>query len=151
MTLTTPKFTLPLIAANQAQKDVTHNEAVIGLETLAQLAVVSRALSSPPLTSQEGEAWIVASGATSEWEGFDQQIALWISGWRFYPARDGMEAWVLDEGLKLRYTNMAWRTVAADAQGAIANPTGGSVTDIEARAAITGVLQALRVHGVILE
>ena len=130
MSLNTSKFALPLIAANQAQKEVTHNEAVVGLETLAQLAVVSRSLSVPPEAPQDGEAWVVGAGATLEWQGQDHNIALWVSGWRFYPAREGLEAWVLDEEVKLRYSNAMWQIAASTTQGIITDPMGGNVVDL---------------------
>ena len=44
----TPNLTLPYIFASQAQKHVTHNEAIRTLDCLVQLSVESRALTSPP-------------------------------------------------------------------------------------------------------
>ena len=39
---------LPFIEGSQAQKHVTHNEAIRTLDCLVQLSVESRALTSPP-------------------------------------------------------------------------------------------------------
>ena len=50
--------------AAQAQKHVTHNEALRILDTLVQLAVLDRDLTAPPGSPAEGERWIVkATGA----------------------------------------------------------------------------------------
>jgi hypothetical protein len=55
----TPRLALPLIAAGQAQKDVTHNEAVLALDRLVALVVVSRSLTAPPTAPQPGFSHIV--------------------------------------------------------------------------------------------
>ena len=44
----TPRLGLPLLAAGQAQKHVTHNDALMRLDALAHLAVASRAQTVPP-------------------------------------------------------------------------------------------------------
>jgi len=44
----TPRFALPVIESAQAQKHVTHNEALTLLDALTQLAVESRTLVVPP-------------------------------------------------------------------------------------------------------
>ena len=43
----TANLALPLMAAAQAQKHVTHNEALVALDTLAQLAVLDKDLTAP--------------------------------------------------------------------------------------------------------
>ena len=49
---------LPLIDAAQAQKHVTHNEALRLLDALVQLAVESRTLTAPPGSPAEGACYI---------------------------------------------------------------------------------------------
>ncbi len=43
----TNHLSLPLIAAAQAQKHVTHNEALLALDSLVQIAVVDRRAAPP--------------------------------------------------------------------------------------------------------
>jgi hypothetical protein len=50
----TPRLGLPAIEAAQAQKHVTHNEALVLLDALTQLAVESRLLTTPPGSPLEG-------------------------------------------------------------------------------------------------
>ncbi|MGD8326360.1 MAG: DUF2793 domain-containing protein [Sphingomonadales bacterium] len=146
----TPRFDLPLIAVNQAQKDVTHNEAVTALDVLSHLVIQSRILNSPPLSPQVGEAWIVDVGAINEWVNQDGNIAFWTGGgWRFAPAQDGVHAWVLDEMNVVRYMQGVWVVVLAAPQPAISDPNGGVINDVEARAAISSILTTLRTHGLI--
>ena len=50
----TPRLALPAIEAAQAQKHVTHNEALALLDCLVQLTVESRTLAAPPLSPSDG-------------------------------------------------------------------------------------------------
>ena len=55
MTDTTPRSGMPLLAAAQAQKHVTHNEALVQLDTLLYARVLDRDLTAPPSTPADGE------------------------------------------------------------------------------------------------
>lgn len=44
----TDRLRLPLLTAGQAQKEVTHNEALLLLDLLVQASVQSAGLTSPP-------------------------------------------------------------------------------------------------------
>jgi hypothetical protein len=50
---------LPYIAASQAQKHVTHNEALRMLDALVMLSVKDRDLSAPPGSPEEGDRYLV--------------------------------------------------------------------------------------------
>jgi hypothetical protein len=76
----TPHLGLPLIAANQSQKHVTHNQAVVLLDAVVQLSVKSAALTSAPPLPVEGDRYLVASGALGVWAGWDLNIALYSDG-----------------------------------------------------------------------
>ena len=67
--MTTPNLGLPFILHGQAQKEVTHNEALIRLDALVHGSVRSRTLTTPPGSPANGERWIVPSGATGAWAG----------------------------------------------------------------------------------
>lgn len=105
----TPNLALPYIVQGQAQKEVTHNEALRLLDALVQLAVLDRDLYAPPGAPAEGERWIVAAGATGVWSGHDNQIAARQDGaWRFSSPRVGWLAYVVDEQALLAWTGGAW-------------------------------------------
>ena len=55
---------LPLLEASQAQKHVTHNEALLLLDAAIQLSVVSRAIANPPALPEEGDRYLVAAAPT---------------------------------------------------------------------------------------
>jgi hypothetical protein len=105
----TPHLALPLIAAAQAQKHVTHNEAITALDALVQLAVIDRDLSLPPAAPAEGDRYIVAGAGTGAWAGKGGQIALWQdAAWRHFAPSRGFLAYVLDESVLVTWTGAAW-------------------------------------------
>ncbi|MFT3687796.1 DUF2793 domain-containing protein [Paenirhodobacter sp.] len=105
----TTHLLLPYILAAQAQKHVTHNEALRLLDGLVQLSVHDRNLTAPPASPADGYRYIVSSGATGDWAGWDLNIAIWTDGaWLRLPPRVGWRAWVEDEGLLLVYDGFGW-------------------------------------------
>lgn len=113
MSETTAHLALPFIMAAQAQKHVTHNEALRLLDGLVQLAVLDRDLAAPPASPAEGARYIVASGATGLWGGWDGSVALWVDGaWMRLIPRPGWIAWVEDESLALVRVGSAWQPLA---------------------------------------
>jgi hypothetical protein len=105
----TTHLLLPHIRAAQAQKHVTHNEALRLLDGLVQLSVLDRDLTAPPGSPTDGDRYIVGSGATAAWAGWDLNVALWTDGaWLRLPPRTGWRAWVEDEGLLLVYDGSVW-------------------------------------------
>ena len=160
----TDRLGLPLLAAGQAQKEITHNEALTILDLAIAMTVERDDLSAPPASPAPGLCWIVASGGSGDWAGRDGQIAGWTqAGWRFLAPRAGMRAWHGLNGHYLRYEGATWvnESVRADGLyvagqrivgprgGAIADASGGSVQDVEARSSINLALAALRDHGLI--
>jgi Protein of unknown function (DUF2793) len=105
----TPNLKLPYIMAAQAQKHVTHNEAIRALDAIVQIAAADRDLAAPPSSPAEGDCYIVAAGATGAWAGSDAKIAAWQDGaWLFYAPREGWLAWVADEDILVVWDGAAW-------------------------------------------
>ena len=57
----TPNLGLPFIEGSQAQKHVTHNEAMRILDAAIQVAVLDLTRTSPPSSPAEGERHVVAT------------------------------------------------------------------------------------------
>ncbi|MFN4357940.1 DUF2793 domain-containing protein [Sphingopyxis alaskensis] len=147
-TLATPRFGLPLLAVAQAQKEVTHNEALTLLDALLHPAVEDGPLSTPPGTPAPapGQGWIVGTAPTGAWEGQDGAIALWTGGgWRFVAAREGMRIVRLSDGAWLCFHGGMWVAPAT-----IDPPGGGAVIDVEARAALVALLASLEAQGLMI-
>lgn len=107
---------LPLLEAAQAQKHITHNEALQVLDILTMPAVADKDLTSPPGSPAEGDRYIVAASATGGWTGHEASIAAYQDGvWRFYAPNTGWAVWVDDEAGFYIFDGTAW----------IASPSGG--------------------------
>jgi len=105
----TTHLLLPYILAAQAQKHVTHNEALRLLDGLVQLSVLDRDLTAPPGSPEDGDRYIVGSGATGDWAGWNMNVALWVDGaWLRLPPRAGWRAWIEDENVLLVYDGSDW-------------------------------------------
>jgi len=158
------RYALPLLQSGQAQKEVTHNTALAAIDALLHLAVASRMLNTPPASPSDPGSWIVAAGATGAWSGRVGQIAVFDGGgWSFVGPRDGCLAYVIDEGIFAVRRAGAWhgdawpvralsvdgRTMLAVPPPALVAPSGGSVIDTEARAAVAALTAALRAMGLI--
>jgi hypothetical protein len=73
----TTNLALPLMEAAQAQKHVTHNEALRCIDTLLQLSVLEREIGTPPGAPLDGQRWIVqaAPSPTGAWAGHGGHVA----------------------------------------------------------------------------
>lgn len=148
-----PKLQLPFLIAAQAQKEITHNEALIALDAWVHLTIEDRDLGAPPAAPSPGQVWLVASPSSGDWAGQDGMLAQFVDGgWRFYAPFAGLSAWLRDASILLRYDELAWLIgIAAitPATAPVMDPIGGTTVDQEARDGLTAVLQVLRDHGLI--
>lgn len=141
----TPNFHMPLLFAAQAQKEITHNEAIVLIDALLAGCVEAVVSNPASLSPSDGQAWIIGSDPVGLWAGRAGQVAVFTSGgWRFAPAAAGMKLLDRSAGVILRNTGSGW-----SAPTALADPAGGAVVDSEARSAITAILAALRESGMI--
>ncbi len=127
MTETTPRLALPFLVAAQAQKHVTHNEALIKLDALGDCHLTGMTLTAPPASPADGDAYLVAAGATGAWAGEDGKIAYQIDGgWRFYAPFKGLTVFNAADSKRYFYTGSAWQTGAGPTTLA-----GLGVTDVQ--------------------
>jgi hypothetical protein len=160
----TDRLGLPLLVPGQAQKEVSHNEALTIADLAIQLVVESMDLADPPGTPTAGQCWVVAEEASGSWLGREGTIAGWTAGgWIFVEPKAGWRAWAINRGNVIRFDGAGWEDEAARSDGlyvggqkvvgarqpSISDPTGGELQDAEARAAIGAILMAMRFHGLI--
>ncbi|GAA0488441.1 hypothetical protein GCM10009096_34220 [Parasphingorhabdus litoris] len=141
----TPRFSLPLLAAGQAHKELFHNEALLLLDFLVH-PVVQAIVDDPQiLVPEAGQCWLVGPSAVAEWSGKDKQIAGWSSGgWHFIKPQETMKIMVLEAQQLAIYKNDAWQFVDG-----VNAPTGGEKIDQEARSAIDSILEILRIVAIL--
>lgn len=100
---------LPYIQPSQAQKHVTHNEALRLLDVIVQLAVLDRSRTAAPVTAAVGDRHIVAAGAAGDWAGQDGTIAVYdLEGWVFFAPQPGWRAEVLAESCAVVFDGTGW-------------------------------------------
>jgi hypothetical protein len=159
-----PRLQLPLLSPGQAQKEMTHNEALQALDHLVSACVEEPPLQTAPAAAAVGSTYIVAALPTGSWSLFPHHLATFtIGGWRFIAPAEGLRAIIRTTGAMAVYRSGVWEIgivtgtklvlgghQVVGAQGvAIANPSGGTVIDTAARSAIIEVLNSLRLHGLI--
>lgn len=165
---TTPAIGLPLLHAAQAQKEWTHNEALLMLDALAGGAALHGPAGAPPLDARPGSLWRVGASATGEWAGQEDRLAIASpAGWRFVAVAEGAVFPRASDGAPVRRTAAGWDegglaldrltlgrlTLGGRAIGgatAVPDPTGGTTVDEEARRALTKLLATLRDQGLVV-
>lgn len=158
------RWGLPLLAAGQAQKEITHNEAMLAVDRLLQLAVASRRAVEPPAESVPGDLHIVGFAAVGPWADHVGELAAFDGrGWTYTVPRPGCLAWVIDEQEFTVFAADGWseggwsasgfriggRSVLATAPIHVNAPLGGTTVDVECRSTLAALLGALRGQGVI--
>lgn len=160
----TARLALPLLESGQAQKELTHNEALALIDLGMHAEVEAVGVDLPPGAPAIGECWVVGTAPVGAWTGQAGAIAGWTAGgWRFLRPREGMRAWNRAAGREATRADGAWEDgvvrasrvivdgtqVVGARRPAVALPTGGTVIDTEARAAMAQLLAALTAHGLL--
>ncbi|HEX8528203.1 DUF2793 domain-containing protein [Allosphingosinicella sp.] len=162
MSEATKRFQLPFIIPGQAQKELFHNEALAMADTLLHPAVEAGPVADPPAAPALGQCWLVGAAPTGAWSGKSDALASWTdSGWRFVHPVPGMLVWKKNSAVWVHWTGSAWsggeipaskiviggQQVVGPRLPAVPSPSGGTVIDLESRAAIAALIVALKSHG----
>lgn len=111
------RLALPYIAPSQAQKHVTHNEALQRLDALTQLYIEASDAVSPPAVPIEGGVYALGASPTGEWAGQAGQLAYWTgAGWLFIAPREGWRAWDKDGSVLRVYRQGGWQMIDVNLQ-----------------------------------
>lgn len=115
-----PRLGLPFLLPAQAQKHVTHNEALERLDLLVQLTVESFDANTPPTLPLDGQVWALGLAPSGAWAGQGGRLAAWVNGaWVFVTPRAGWRA-AMGDALRL-WDGDAW---VPPAPGALDNLPG---------------------------
>lgn len=104
-----PNLLLPYLQPSQAQKHVTHNEALRLLDAVVQLSVLDRNLSTPPSAPSEGDRYIVPDSPQAAWAGQSRKIAIYeASSWVFLEPQSGWRAEIPSEQRSVVFDGTTW-------------------------------------------
>lgn len=89
----TPGWGLTLLDNGQANADITHNSAILGIDALIGIwNVINITTTTPPSSPAPGDAYVCGASSTGAWAGQDGNLAVWStvdSGWVFFAIRYG--------------------------------------------------------------
>jgi hypothetical protein len=83
---TSPRLGIPFISGQQAQPEVTHNQAVLLLQATVGGAITQQ--NAPPGAPDDGDCYIVGTAGSGDWVGKNNCIAIYLGGWLFLPGLD---------------------------------------------------------------
>jgi len=136
MSQTSPRLALPYIQPAQAQKHVTHNEAIQRLDAAVQLVLSGLAVLDPPAGPGVGDVYALGAAPTGDWTGQGGQLAIWQGdGWYFLAPFEGWRAWVLEADQAHVFRQGAWRVEGGDL-GALETLGIGTTADAVNRLAV---------------
>lgn len=115
MTDNTDNLGMPFIAPAQAQKHVTHNEALRMLDALVQISVVSRTTTEPPANPTPGARHLLASsGVLGVFAGHGGELAAFQDGaWAFFAPVQGWLVYVEDEDRLYAHVSGGWQSIGS--------------------------------------
>ncbi len=94
MSQNSARLNLPYLQPSQAQKHVTHNEALRQLDLIVQLSVASINATTPPAVPDQGEIHALGANPTGDWAGQGGMLAAWLdNAWHFVAPDTGWRAW----------------------------------------------------------
>lgn len=132
MSDTTSNLDLPFILPAQAQKHVTHNEALQRLDALVQLVIQGEA-SEPPSAPSEGDVYWLVATTSGAWTGREGQLALYQdAAWVFIAPRIGWRGYIASLQRPTVFDGEQWitpplpSTASFDRLGIAATPDGSN-------------------------
>ena len=109
----TTRLGLPLMDAAQAQKHVTHNEALVRLDALTHLSVGARA-DAPAGVNSEGARFLVSQTPAGAFVGHGDQVACYQDGgWLFLAPKAGWRVYLEDVFSLQVFDGSSWREIAS--------------------------------------
>ena len=104
-----PRLDMPYSQPSQAQKHVTHNEALRQLDISVQLVVVAFDAATPPAAPVTGDIHALGAAPTGVWAGAAGQLAQWDGEqWVYLTPAEGWSAVARSSGETYRFTGGLW-------------------------------------------
>jgi hypothetical protein len=115
---------------SQAQKHVTHNEALQRLDAVIHLTLSGFAETDPPAEPEDGYMAGLGAAPTGAWSGQGGSVAYWDgSAWMFLMPQEGWRAWGVSETELRVWRDGSWHSLITQLDnldglgvGAVADP-----------------------------
>ena len=138
--MSTPRLDMDEIVASQANKYITHNQALRVIDGLTMCVVQDKDLVTSPAvsSSDDGKCYIVA-GTGGDWSTFsvDDIAQYYDDSWYNMVPEEGWRCWVVDEDNEYYYDGADWQIYTGSANpefdtAKIGDVAGGDYTEFEA-------------------
>lgn len=102
--------------------------------TEAEIRVESMALTTPPGSPADRDAYIVGAGATGAWSGQAGKVAIWddaASAWAFFAGAEGQAIWDRATDAQWRYLSSVWVEQDGGGSGSEGASALGDLSDVD--------------------
>jgi hypothetical protein len=121
-----PLLSLPYLLPSQAQKHVTHNQALDLLDFLVQPVAEAVDALVPPDAPEEGRLWALGAPAEGAWQGQDLTLASWRNGaWLHLMPQPGWTVFSRADNALLSYDGGGWQGIGGAVIESGSNDNGG--------------------------
>lgn len=105
----TNRLGMPYLLPSQAQKHVTHNEAIRMLDALVQPSVDALPQNTPPAEPTEGMVFAVDASPVDAWEGNPNTLAAFQDGaWFYFTPQAGWRFSIKGDERQIHFMSGAW-------------------------------------------
>jgi len=120
----TQLLSLSLIMPSQAQKHVTHNEALIKLDHLIHLSCISVRTNMPPSSPVAGQRLIIGENPVQAWQDYAQHIEVFEDQiWAFLKPQNGWQCWDQESQALYIFDQNIWMPYSVDSSSSLTNIT----------------------------
>lgn len=123
---------LPYILPSQAQKHVTHNEALRMLDAIVHLGVDEIGIAVAPTEPTEGQRFIIGQNASGIWDGRNNQVAAFVDEeWFYFQPAPGWLAWSKIEQALYVFSADGWEPINSNAEQLALLGINGAASETE--------------------
>lgn len=116
--MVTPVYGFQELSVNQSGKETTINNFFRDSEVIYGGSAFNQTTQTPPASPNEGDTYIVGSGATGVWAGQDLNIAFFNNGgWQFFTPVPYQRIFDISQQSLFYWTGAAWQQLIAGTPG----------------------------------
>ena len=131
--------------AGSLQTDVLQNAELNYFAAWVNPVVLTVGYTSPPVSPNDGDRYIVGNSASGDWAGHDSEMAVYRGGWQFFASIEGVSVRKLSDGKRYIYDGANWNEESGGGIEVITTISSGTITptgttDIVRPAALSAAL-----------